>query len=79
MQVQSAISAQRLAAKVGRTLEVLVDEVRGATAIGRSAADAPEIDGLVRVKGAKGAKPGDFIRARVTAALEHDLEAKRAA
>jgi ribosomal protein S12 methylthiotransferase len=79
MQVQSAISAQRLAAKVGRTLEVLVDEVRGATAIGRSAADAPEIDGLVRVKGAKGAKPGDFIRARITAALEHDLEGKRAA
>ena len=38
-------------------------------------ADAPEIDGVVRVKGAEGAKPGDFLRVRVTAADEHDLQA----
>jgi ribosomal protein S12 methylthiotransferase len=77
MAVQSEISRARLAAKVGRTLDVLVDEVQGTTAIGRGKADAPEIDGLVRVKGAKGAKPGDFLRAKVTAAGEHDLEGKR--
>jgi len=52
-----------------------VDEVRGKVAIGRSAADAPEIDGMVEVKGAKGARPGDILRARVLSAGEHDLHA----
>ena len=66
MAVQEAISRARLARKVGRTLEVLVDEVEGATAIGRSQADAPEIDGIVRVSGARGARPGDLLRVRVT-------------
>jgi ribosomal protein S12 methylthiotransferase len=79
MEVQAAISRERLAAKVGRTLQVLVDEVEGTTAIARSAADAPEIDGLVRVKGARGARPGEFLQARITAAGEHDLEAVRSA
>ena len=58
-----------------RTIEVLVDEVEKTSAIGRSAADAPEIDGVVRVKRAKGAKPGDFIRVKVTGADQHDLSA----
>jgi ribosomal protein S12 methylthiotransferase len=75
MQVQAQISRERLKAKVGRTIDVLVDEVQKSAAIGRSGADAPEIDGVVRVKGAKGAKPGDFIRARITGADEHDLTA----
>ncbi len=75
MQVQEAISRKRLAAKVGRTLEVIVDAVDGTTAVARSAADAPEIDGLVRVTKAGGAKPGHFLRVKVTGALEHDLEA----
>jgi len=52
MQVQAEISRAKLRAKVGRTLEVLVDEMQGATAIARSKADAPEIDGIVRVKSA---------------------------
>ena len=43
--------------------------------VSRSAADAPEIDGVVRVTGARGAKPGDILRVTVTAASEHDLEA----
>jgi ribosomal protein S12 methylthiotransferase len=75
MEVQAQISRERLAAKVGRTLEVLVDEVEGTTAIARSQADAPEIDGVVRVKRAKSSRPGDMLRVRVTAAGEHDLEA----
>jgi len=79
MQVQAAISRERLAAKVGRTLQVLVDEVSGTTAIARSAADAPEIDGIVRVKGARGARPGDFLQARIVAAGEHDLQGAVAA
>jgi ribosomal protein S12 methylthiotransferase len=75
MEVQSEISRQKLARKVGRTLQVLVDEMHGTTAIARSAADAPEIDGVVRVKGARGAKPGEFLRVRITASGEHDLAA----
>jgi ribosomal protein S12 methylthiotransferase len=75
MEVQAAISRTKLARKVGRTLEVLVDEVQGTKAIARGHADAPEIDGIVTVKGAKGAKPGDFLRVKVTHAQEHDLRA----
>jgi ribosomal protein S12 methylthiotransferase len=78
MEVQAAISRAKLRRKVGRTLEVLVDEVQGPIAIGRSAADAPEIDGVVRVKDAHGARPGQFLRAVVTAATEHDLRARLA-
>ncbi len=75
MQAQAAVSARRLAAKVGREIEVLVDDIEGRLAYARSSADAPEIDGIVRVKGAKAAKAGDFLRVRVTGAGEHDLEA----
>ena len=79
METQAAISRAKLARKLGRTLEVLVDEVEGAIAIARSSADAPEIDGVVRVKGARGAKPGDFLRVKVTRAGDHDLDATLAA
>jgi ribosomal protein S12 methylthiotransferase len=75
MQLQARISREKLRRKVGKTIEVLVDEARGTTAIGRSAADAPEIDGVVRLKRAKGAKPGDLLRAVVTGATDHDLTA----
>jgi ribosomal protein S12 methylthiotransferase len=78
MQTQAAISAAKLARKVGRTLDVLIDEVHGSTAIGRSHADAPEIDGIVRVKKATGAAAGDLLRVTVTAADAHDLDAVRA-
>jgi ribosomal protein S12 methylthiotransferase len=79
MAVQEGISRARLAAKVGRTLEVMVDQVEGAAVLARSHADAPEIDGVVRVRGARGAKAGDLVRVRVTAAGEHDLQAVLAA
>jgi len=75
MAVQAEISRERLAAKVGRTFDVLVDDSEGRIAIARSAADAPEIDGVVRVKGGKRLRPGDFAKVRVTAAGDHDLEA----
>ena len=48
-------------------------------AVARSHADAPEIDGVVRVKGARGARPGDLLRVRITRADEYDLEAAVAA
>ena len=75
MQVQEEISRTKLARKVGRKIDVMIDEIQGASAIARSHADAPEIDGIVRVKGAKNAKPGDILRVTVTAAREHDLDA----
>ena len=75
MAVQAKISAARLARRVGQTMSVLVDAHEGTTAIGRSAADAPEIDGTVRI--ANGAKlaAGTFARVTVTGASEHDLNA----
>ncbi|WP_368647839.1 30S ribosomal protein S12 methylthiotransferase RimO [Castellaniella ginsengisoli] len=71
---QQAISTQRLAAKIGRTLTVLVDEVDadgGATA--RSMADAPEIDGSVLLRDAAGRAPGDLVQVRIEDADEYDL------
>ena len=75
MQAQAKISRARLKRWIGREIDVLVDEVGKGVAIGRGPADAPEIDGVVRVKNAKAAKAGDFIRARVTGAGDHDLAA----
>jgi len=75
---QQAISAQRLQRKIGRDIDVLIDEVDEDGAIGRSSADAPEIDGNVFVSGAKGARPGDMLRVRVTDADEYDLYADAA-
>ncbi|NJD89144.1 MAG: 30S ribosomal protein S12 methylthiotransferase RimO [Betaproteobacteria bacterium] len=75
MAVQAEVSRERLAARLGEECEVLVDDVEGGVAVARSYAEAPEIDGVIRVKGAKGAKPGDLLRVRIAAAGEHDLEA----
>jgi ribosomal protein S12 methylthiotransferase len=73
MQTQEKISTRRLARKVGKEITVLVDEVDGNRAKARSAADAPEIDGIVYVDGARWLKPGQFAQVRVTRADEHDL------
>ena len=75
---QQAISAQRLQRKIGREIDVLIDEIDEDGAIGRSSADAPEIDGNVFVSGAEGARPGDMLRVRVTDADEYDLYADAA-
>lgn len=76
MELQEDISAELLAAKIGREIEVLVDAVDDEGTIARSAADAPEIDGLVFVNDYFDAEPGDFIRVRVVDADEHDLYAE---
>jgi ribosomal protein S12 methylthiotransferase len=73
METQEKISAARLKAKIGRTLTVLVDEVGSDGAVARSAADAPEIDGLVHINQGKGLKLGEFAQVRVTRANSHDL------
>ena len=66
MAVQQAVSEKKLRRKIGRTLKVLVDE----PGVGRSSADAPEIDGVVRFKGGKA---GEFREALIDRADEHDL------
>lgn len=70
---QQAISTQRLARKVGREMDVLIDEIDEDGAIGRSSADAPEIDGNVFVSTERTLKPGDMVRVRVTDSDEYDL------
>lgn len=76
MQAQQAISARKLQHRVGTVIEVLVDEVDGRSARGRSRADAPEIDGTVHLKGARDLRPGDLVTARVEAADAYDLWAR---
>jgi len=77
MQVQQDISAARLARKVGTTQRVLLDDVGPTVAVGRTAADAPEIDGLVYVKkGRRTLSAGDFVDVTVTRAEAHDLHGK---
>ena len=73
MEVQAAISADKLRRKVGATQIVLVDEVHADHVVARSAADAPEIDGNVIIDGSWELDPGDFVEIRVLAADEHDL------
>jgi ribosomal protein S12 methylthiotransferase len=77
MALQSEISEEKLARKVGTTQRVLVDAIDGELAIARSMADAPEIDGLVQVQdgAARGLKPGQFAEVRILGADEHDLYA----
>ena len=74
MELTARISAEKLAAKVGRTLDVMIDEVDaegGAT--GRSQADAPEIDGNVFLRDAVGLAQGDIIPVLIEDADDHDL------
>jgi ribosomal protein S12 methylthiotransferase len=74
MEKTAAISAAKLQAKIGRTIDVildLVDEDGGAT--GRSKADAPEIDGQVQLRDAIGLKQGDIVPVLIEDADEHDL------
>ncbi len=76
MAVQSEISAERLAARIGRREIVLADEVHADYWIGRSAGDAPEIDGVVVVDGAWELDPGDFVEVEITGSDAHDLFAR---
>lgn len=74
MAVQQRISAQRLAAKVGREIDVLIDSVDSHEgAVGRSWADAPEIDGSVFLPQHTSVKPGDIVRGRISRADAYDL------
>jgi ribosomal protein S12 methylthiotransferase len=74
MELQSRISADRLQAKVGRTLTVLVDgRDEDGVVIARSAADAPEIDGVVVIEDGDGLEAGQFVEVEVMGASDHDV------
>jgi len=76
MELQSAISADKLQQRVGNSYTILIDEVEGDNAIGRSYAEAPEIDGVVVIENGSELEPGDAVDAVITAADEHDLYAR---
>lgn len=75
MQLQQEISAERLKQKIGQTLDVIVDEIDEESIIGRTKADAPEVDGLVYIENLSGApvKVGEFIKVTITHSDEYDL------
>lgn len=76
MEAQKEISANRLQGKIGNSIQVLVDDVNEEHVIGRSMADAPEIDGLVFVESEEEISPGELIEVEVTHTDEYDLFAK---
>ncbi|STD43168.1 Ribosomal protein S12 methylthiotransferase RimO [Edwardsiella tarda] len=73
MQLQQQISAERLQEKVGLTLPVIIDEVDEEGAIGRSMADAPEIDGVVYLNGERNVKAGDIVNVTIENVDEYDM------
>lgn len=77
MQVQSEISKAKLTKRIGKEYQVLIDYVDDeGNAVGRSKYEAPDIDGVITIANTRGIKPGDMVRARITASSEHDLEAE---
>ena len=75
MEVAQCISSSRLAARVGHEEQVLVDGIEGNVAVARSRGDAPEIDGVVRIKRGGKLAVGEFTRVKITGSDEYDLEA----
>ena len=73
MEVQAEISAERLARRIGTRQTVLVDEIDEYGAVARSKADAPEIDGIVRIDDGHALQPGQFAEVEIIHADEHDL------
>lgn len=79
MEVSQEISAEKMEARIGTTIEVIVDEVDGEGAVARSWMDAPEIDGQVFIdEDFDNLSPGDIINVEVEEAAEYDLWARRA-
>ncbi len=78
MELAARISAERLAARVGQNLRVLVDATDDNGAIARGPGDAPEIDGVVRIAAPLRARPGDFLDVTITGSDTYDLVAEPA-
>ena len=77
MEFQEDISTQRLEARIGRRYTILIDEVDDDGAYGRSAGEAPEIDGMVIVPDADGIEVGQLVEVGITDCDVHDLYAER--
>ncbi|HYA74656.1 MAG TPA: 30S ribosomal protein S12 methylthiotransferase RimO [Roseiarcus sp.] len=73
MERQQAISAKKLAAKVGKRIEVIVDEGGVGTAKGRSKGDAPQIDGAVHIATRRPLRAGDIATVKIERADAYDL------
>ena len=73
MALQQEISARKLQQKVGTTQSILIDTVTEDGSIGRTRADAPEIDGVVHLPGITEFRPGDLVEAEITSADDYDL------
>ena len=74
MALQQEISSEKLAEKVGHSMEVIIDEiVHGEGFIGRTKGDAPEIDGVVHLTSTKRHLPGDIVTAMMTDSDDYDL------
>jgi ribosomal protein S12 methylthiotransferase len=76
MTLASRISRERLARRVGREEQVLIDRIDGDVAIARSKGDAPEIDGIVQIEGGAQLVAGDWAQVKITGASEYDLIAE---
>ena len=76
MERAAAISTARLQRRVGARLRVLVDRVADGVAFARSAGDAPDIDGMVRIRASAMTRPGEFMEVEITAADTYDLEGR---
>jgi ribosomal protein S12 methylthiotransferase len=73
MDVQADISAEKLKARRGTEMTVLIDEADGRRAVGRTYADAPEIDGVVHIAQGAGLQAGDFVKVKITRSDDYDL------
>ena len=78
MATQAAISADKLKRKVGQTMQALVDHADANGAIARTSADAPEIDGVLRIRDGQKLKPGQFVNVLIEDTDEHDLVGRTA-
>ena len=76
MERAAGISTARLARRVGQRLRVLVDRVADGVAVARTAGDAPEIDGVVRIPASAATRPGEFLEVTITGADTYDLEGR---
>ncbi len=76
MDVQADISAEKLKARRGTEMTVLIDEADGRRAMGRTYADAPEIDGIVHIAQGAGLRQGDFVKVKITRSDDYDLWGK---
>jgi len=76
MEAQRAISRNGNRYRVGKEYEVLTERRTGNSAIARSYAEAPEVDGVIRVRGSRLPAPGEWARVRITKAFDYDLLAE---